>query len=175
MTEVVVDGALDVVEVLIVVGVQTPAVGALGPFLGGYLDKRPLLLHWLPEQELQYDLTSTHHSENSKHWRDSGHELVKKQSATWSRQEDTALPQDRLSLMKGKGFEHQFPITYSQVGTGATAVHGVTLVVEVLNVVSDADEVMMLDVILLLDGEPGVEVVFDGVLELEGLVDEITV
>lgn len=66
-TEVVVDGALDVVEVLIVVDVQTPAVGMLGPFLGGYLDKRPLLLHWLPEHVLQYDLTSTHQLANSKH------------------------------------------------------------------------------------------------------------
>ena len=36
MTDVVVDGALDVVEVLIVVGVQTPVVAALGPLFGGF-------------------------------------------------------------------------------------------------------------------------------------------
>lgn len=36
MTDVVADGALDVVEVLIVVGVQTPAVAVLGPLSGGF-------------------------------------------------------------------------------------------------------------------------------------------
>lgn len=82
MTEVVVDGALDVVEVLIVVGVQTPGVVVLGPLLGGFLARQLLLLQLLPVQVLQYDLTSTHQLANSKHWRDSGHELVKKQSAT---------------------------------------------------------------------------------------------
>lgn len=174
-TEVVVDGARDVVEVLIVVGVQTPAVVALGPLLGGYLDRQPLLLQLLPVQVLQYDLTFTHQLANSKHWRASGHELVKKQSATCSRQDETALPQDALSLKKGKGLEHHFPHAYSHVGAGAMDVHGVTFVVDVLSVVSDADEVMTLDVILLLDVKPGVEVIFEGELETEVLVDEITV
>lgn len=172
MTEVVALGAFDVVEVLIVVGVHKLA-GALGPFLGGFRDRQLLLLQVPPMQVLQYDLTSTHQLANSKHWRASGHEFVKKQSATWSRHEDTALPQDALSLKTGKGLEHHFPHTYSQVGTGAIDVHGVTCVVEVINVVRDVDEVTTLDV-MLLDAEPGEEVVLIEELETKVLVDEIT-
>lgn len=36
---------------------------------------------------------STYQRENSKHWRASGYEFAQKQSATWRRQEDTALVQ----------------------------------------------------------------------------------
>lgn len=50
MTDVVAEGALDVVEVLIVVGVQTPAVLVLGPLLGGFRARKLLLLHVLPVQ-----------------------------------------------------------------------------------------------------------------------------
>ena len=84
------------------------------------------MLHLLPVQVWQYDLRSTHHSANPKHWRAAGHEFVKKQSATWSKQEDAALPQDVSSLKKGRGLEHHFPLAYSQVGAGAMDVHGVT-------------------------------------------------
>ncbi|MCJ1467371.1 hypothetical protein MMC07_005995 [Pseudocyphellaria aurata] len=158
-TDVVALGAFDVVEVLIVVGVHKLTVVALAPFLEGDRDRKLLFLQLLPMQVSQYDLTSTHQLANSKHWSASGHEFVKKQSATWSRHEDTALPQDALSLKTGKGLEHHFPHAYSQVGTGAIDVHGATCVVEVINVVRDADEVVALDVILLLDLAPGVEVV----------------
>lgn len=165
ITEVVVDAALDVVEVMIVVGVQGATVGVLGP-LGGFWARQLLLLQLLPVQVLQYKPTFPHQLANSKHWRASGNELEKKQSATWSRQEDAALPHDALSLKRGKGLEHHFPTAYSQVGAGATDVQGVAFVTEVLNVVSDADEVMILDVILLLDVEPGVEVVVESITVL---------
>lgn len=94
-----------------------------------------------------------HQPANSKHWRDSGHGLEKKQSATWSMQEDTALAHAVSSLKTGKGLEHHFPQAYSQVGAGKTDVQTVTdvaFVVKVLNVVREADGLVITDVMLLL-------------------------
>lgn len=123
---------------------------------------------------------STHQLANSKHCRASGQELVEKQSATWRRQEDTALPQPGLSLKTGKGLEHHFPHSYSQAGTGTLEMHCVaenTFVVDVLRVVSEADEVISFDVeTWRLDLKLNVEVVvvFDGELETEVLLEEVT-
>ena len=115
----------------------------------------------------------------SKHCRDSGHGLEKKQSATWSKQEDTALPQPVLSPKTGRGLEHHFPQAYSQAGADTTEVQvvaEVTFVVSVLNVVSEADELVNFDVmILLLDVELDLELVAcDGALETELLVKDET-
>ena len=113
------------------------------------------MLHVLPVQVLQYELRSMHHSANPKHWRASGHEFVEKQSATWSKQEDTALPQDVLSLKKGSGLEHHFPLAYSQVGAGAMDVHGVTFMM----VEEEATERVMLIGGVIVESTWGVAVV----------------
>lgn len=62
-----------------------------------------------------------------------GQPALIQQSAIWRTQFATAIWQPLFSLQVGRGWEHQLPHPYSQVGAGAVVVH--LLADEVVDVV----------------------------------------